>query len=555
MYVCVFVCLRWLKEGFATYWETFVGSSVQPSMKFEEQFAIEKIFQFMEFDSLSNSHPMTVDLASSQTVIYQLYDSISYYKASAIIRMISKILGASTFQQGLQKYLKAFRFNSTTRHDLWKYLSEATTNHSINIEQILEGWVLQTGYPILEINRTENQLILNQKPFYLRSTTISNQNLWWIPFKYIDKSTDQHEIVWFNSSSMILSMNTSDSDWILANPDYLAVYRTKYDAHNFKLIVNQLFTNHTLIPTTNRAALIDDIFALSRAGLANISDAYALINYLKNETELVPWTMALAAINQQEILLGEHKSLTDIQQYFLELILPIYEQIGWTPLDQSTDWLYALLQPSILSTVCRYGHQHCIESARQFYQNWTRNPTDNSIPADLRVSVYCTIIRAGSRSEFDFLWSHLQNQTIASETLNLLEGLACTRDSSLILRFLDQHLENPSIIRAQDLIASIGRLARSPQANQIVWNWIRDNWPKLTQKWDQSGSSLRKLIDAVSSRFVTPRKRDELKLFADSIDAKGTLRQQFQSSIETINANIQWNTNNIPTIIDFLRTK
>jgi hypothetical protein len=345
---------------------------------------------------------------------------------------------------------------------------------------------------------------------------------------------------------MTLTINTSDSDWILTNSDYLSIYRTKYDSKNFQLIFNQLMINPMSIPTTSRAALIDDIFALSRAGLANISDAYKLLGYLKNESELVPWTMALTAMNQQEILLGEHRILSDVQQYFLELILPIYEQIGWTSLNSSTDWLYALLQPSILSNVCRYGYEKCIDSARDLYHRWNINP----IPADLRLTVYCTIIRTGSRSEFHFFWSRLQNESIASEVLNLLEGLSCTQDPPLILWFLDQHLENQSIIRSQDLVSSIVRIARSSRANQIVWNWIRENWSKLRAKWGQSESNLRRIIEAVSSRFVTLRQRDELKTFM--LLYSDTIFRQFQSSIERIHADIEWNRINIPTIIDFL---
>jgi hypothetical protein len=106
-----------------------------------------------------------------------------------------------------------------------------------------------------------------------------------------------------------------------------------------------------------------------------------------------------------------------------------------------------------------------------------------------------------------------------------------------------------------------------------VWNWIRDNWLKLLSKWGESPRDLSKIIEAVSSRFVTARKRDELKAFADSIVAKGlkkllfnaitflrfvslhlgTVYQQFQFSIERINAAIEWRTGNLPAIVTFVR--
>ena len=139
----------WLKEGFATYMETLVSSSVQPSMKLEAQFPAEKIFQLMQADSLPTSHPMSIN-STNRPDFFQLYDSISYYKEATVIRMISMFLGTSTFQHGLRMYLTAFSFNSTTQHDLWKSLSEVA-NHTIDVEKIMEGWTRQVGYPIVEV--------------------------------------------------------------------------------------------------------------------------------------------------------------------------------------------------------------------------------------------------------------------------------------------------------------------------------------------------------------------------------------------------------------------
>ncbi|CAF4647364.1 unnamed protein product [Rotaria sp. Silwood2] len=316
----------------------------------------------------------------------------------------------------------------------------------------------------------------------------------------------------------------------------------------------QLEMNHTCIPTITRGALIDDVFALSRASLINASDPYTLIRYLKNETDFVPWTIALSAMNQQEVLLAEQDIILDLQNYFLELILPIYNKIGWTPVNQLTDWLQALLQPSILSIVCRYRYQECIEAAQSIYRNWKLNPTLNQIPANLRSPVYCTIIRGGSRSDFNFLWTRLQNESIANEVMNLLEGLACTEDPPLIVYFLEQHLKNDSIIRDQYVIQSITNIARSPRANQVVWNWIRDNWSKLLSKRGASFGRLSRIIEAVSSQFITVQKRDELKAFASSITNEGTVyRQYFQLLIDRINADIEWIAVNLASINTFFR--
>lgn len=328
-------------------------------------------------------------------------------------------------------------------------------------------------------------------------------------------------MIWLNESSANLTIDTDDSDWLLANPNYMGIYRVKYDSRNFRMIVDQLLSNHRRIPTITRGALIDDIFFLSRTSLGNTTDAYELIRYLKDETEFVPWTAAFTAMRLQEDLLTGQEILLDIQKYFLDLVLPLYHQIGWAPIDQSTQWLRTLLQPHVLSAACRYGYRECVEQAQAAYRRWTSNSALNQIPATLRATVYCTVIREGSRREFDFLWERLKQETVASETLNLLNGLACTQDPTLIIWLLNQHLITNPIIRDQDLGASIQRIARSSHANQIAWNWMRDRWEMIFNKWGKSGSTLSGIIEAVASRFVNQRQRDEFVAFSETIPDKG----------------------------------
>ena len=508
--------------------ETLATNSLRPSWMLDEQFIVENIFVFMKADSLPTSRPIAID-STNLADIFQMYDSITYQKGAAVIRMMSMFLGAETFRRGVQTYLKDLSYSSATERDLWTYLSRAA-NNTIDVEQIMNGWTRQAGYPVVEVNRVYNtinqakvngRMTISQRPFTLFSTT-TKQEQWWIPFKYFDRTWTDAEIVWLNDTSTTVDITTVDSDWILANPGYFSIYRTKYDAHNFQLIITQLQTDHTRIPAVTRGALIDDTFALSRTGLINATDAYELIRYLKSETDYVPWIAALSAMNEQEELLVDREILLDIQRYFLDLVLPIYNTIDWDSIDESTDWLRTLLRPSIVSAACHYEHSECIETASQVYRRWTLYPNLNQIPADLRSIVYCTVVRQGSRADFDFLWTRLENELIASETLNLLVGLACTEDSSLIIWFLNQHLINESVIRDQDVPWSIANVARSSSlGNQIVWNWIRDHWSTLFEKWGKTDDNLGQIIEAVTARFVSVRQRDEFKTFADSIIDKG----------------------------------
>lgn len=52
--------------------------------------------------------------------------------------------------------------------------------------------------------------------------------------------------------------------WIIANPQGGMLYRVKYDAQNFDMILDQLKSNKSTVDVRNRAMFIDDAFALAR---------------------------------------------------------------------------------------------------------------------------------------------------------------------------------------------------------------------------------------------------------------------------------------------------
>lgn len=188
---------RWLKEGFASYMETLASDHLEPSWMQHERFVVEKIFSFMEADSLPTSRPITIQ-STNPADIFQLFDAITYDKGATLIRMMSMFLGGDVFQRGIQNYLRDLSYSSATQEDLWRYLSRAANNR-VDVEKIMNGWTKQAGYPVVEIKReygslthrqlrtdVQRKMTISQRPFCLFSST-DKQEKWWIPFKYFDR--------------------------------------------------------------------------------------------------------------------------------------------------------------------------------------------------------------------------------------------------------------------------------------------------------------------------------------------------------------------------------
>ena len=96
--------------------------------------------------------------------------------------------------------------------------------------------------------------------------------------------------------------------WMIVNTQQVGYYRVNYDIDNWKLIVNQLLTNHTKIHTINRAQIIDDSMDLARAGLLDYHIGLDTTKYLINEKEFVPWEAATNAFNFLDNILRRSES-------------------------------------------------------------------------------------------------------------------------------------------------------------------------------------------------------------------------------------------------------
>jgi len=78
-------------------------------------------------------------------------------------------------------------------------------------------------------------------------------------------------------------------DFLIVNTQETGFYRVNYDEQNWQLIINQLKSNASEIHIINRAQLMDDALNLARAGLLPYDVAFNVTNYLKDETEYLPY--------------------------------------------------------------------------------------------------------------------------------------------------------------------------------------------------------------------------------------------------------------------------
>lgn len=186
----------------------------------------------------------------------------------------------------------------------------ANVTGELNLVDILRSWTHQAGYPVVNVNRNYDNgtFTLTQQKFNLMpddDDDVENVGASWsIPFNFFtDNNSETVTKGYFSRDDTSLtveqiSQTWSSNDWIILNHRQTGFYRVNYDEVNWNLIISELNDgNYETIPVLNRAQLIDDAFNLARANKLSYKIPFRLIEYLKVETDYIPWMTTMNALS------------------------------------------------------------------------------------------------------------------------------------------------------------------------------------------------------------------------------------------------------------------
>jgi aminopeptidase N len=160
--------------------------------------------------------------------------------------------------------------------------------------------------------------------------------------------------------------------WVIFNIQLAGLYKIKYDRRNYKLIVKALNSEKFKeIHTINRAQLIDDAMDLAWTGEQDYGVALAMINYLKQEDEYIPWKSALDNLRSVNRLLIRSPLYGVFKAYIQHVLEPIYEKVGGISAPAESSRLDAVKHQSMIcGWSCRFNVGDCVEKAVEIFARW-----------------------------------------------------------------------------------------------------------------------------------------------------------------------------------------
>ncbi len=170
-------------------------------------------------------------------------------------------------------------------------------------------------------------------------------------------------------SSIHCFSDLKTSFFITNCPSNFQHLRVNYDKENWKKISNLLQQNHSAIHRTNRAQILDDSFALARAGHLEYPIALETTEYLQQEVDYIPWSAALKSFSYIGRMLARTSDCGEHKRFVKRQLMPLYGNVGF--IGKSTEGsMVPRLRKEMVKTTCQLGYPDCVERSAQLFKEW-----------------------------------------------------------------------------------------------------------------------------------------------------------------------------------------
>lgn len=200
-------------------------------------------------------------------------------------------------------------------------------------------------------------------------------------------------------------------------------------------------------------------------------------------------------------------------------------------------------------------HGKCMSIVGEKFLSWINNSTrDTERPSpDLRSLIYLHGMRSvGTEVEWNRMFELFAKEQDASEKSKLLSGLAAISQPWILRKLIDIASKDETYIRKQDYFTLLGSISGNRNGEGLVWDYVRDNWQDISNRFGLSERNLGRIIPTITSRFTTKSKLNEMKRFFEDFPNAGAGVNARIQALETVKNNIKWLERNQKAIGDWL---
>ena len=459
----------WLNEGFATWMENKAVAEMHPEWHIDQDVAAGEDGT-LNLDAQPTTRAIRAK-ADTPDEIDQMFDGISYGKASDVLLTVENYVGPEVFRKGVHNYLAAHLYSNATAEDFWN--AQTAASHK-PVDKIMDSLVAQPGAPILTFGEPANgsprRISVTQKRFFLSpSIQPDPAQKWTLPvcFKKGSKGQDCQLLTPADSTLKIPS-----GSLFFANAGGKGYYRSAYPPSVYASLVAGV---ETALTPAERISLAGGEWTQVRANKAPIGAYLDLASALKSDPNADVVSNALGGINATyERIAGTADDKAALSAWIRSTFGPVLQQLGPAKSTDSPD--VRQLRAQLFGVIGYYGNDPAIlAQARQIADKYLADPT--SIDPTLGNTAQFVAARNGDAAYFSKLQTVYETSTNPSFQIGALRLLSQFEDPALVQRSLDYAAS--SKVRNQDAAIQFASSLQIDANRDQAWKYIKTNWDKV----------------------------------------------------------------------------
>lgn len=108
-------------------------------------------------------------------------------------------------------------------------------------------------------------------------------------------------------------------------------------------------------------------------------------------------------------------------------------------------------------------------------------------------------------------------------------------------------------MRRQDYFTCLTFIARNRIGESLVWDYVREHWPDLVERFGLNERNLGKLIPDISGNFASEMRLKEMEEFFRQYPEAGAGARARNLALEVISNNIKWIKTNLAPVTDWFQ--
>jgi aminopeptidase N len=465
----------WLNEAFATFMENMGVEAFKPEWNRWLGFATSRQ-SALEIDALRTTRPIELPVGSPEEAD-AMFDTLTYEKGGAVLRMLEQFLGEDVFRAGISAYLVKHSYANTVTSDLWDALEEVSGEP---VAEMMDGWIFQGGYPLLNARRANDGTIeLSQEHYRFLG---SGEGRWMVPLRYRSSEGEARMIV---RETAVLDAGED----VLLNAGGDGFYSVRYDSGLMAGVRARLssLTSH------ERSAVVWDSWSSVLAGDTSGSTFLELVAALDSEREPAIWAVALGGIAELDNVVSSDLR-PNLQSFVRTVVGSLASELGWEQ-SEGEPALTRQLRGVVLRAMGALGDDaETKRVAREIVAAGVSDP--RSRDGDVASAALHIAATTGTLADFDMFLKAYDNAANPQEAIRYLRAAATVPDDVAAARLLTMVVDGT--IRRQDSYWLLATMLGQRETGAPTWGRIKAQWDAVLAAMPKQ--NIRRMFDRVQNR-------------------------------------------------------